>query len=380
MSLFNQNFSHRENAREINNTLEPADRRLYITYALIAVNILIFILMVVNGAGLIVPDNNLVYIKWGSNFAPLTLSGDYWRLVTNTFIHFGIIHLLMNMYCLYIIGAYLEPMLGRVKFIAAYFCTGILASIVSLWWHSEPVNSAGASGAIFGMYGLFLALLTTNVIPASVRKGLLQNIGIFIVYNLVYGVKSGVDNSAHVGGLVSGFLIGYLYVINIRTERNGRKAAWVLPAVIIATLVTAGFFLVQKQGSASDRTAIISEMKNSEYGDNDAYNEKLNTFLADEKTALAPMKEGVQMNDTLKQQLTTVSLPAWNRAQALADEMQYMNVSDAAKKKGGILWKYAELRRNEISEILAMINNEPGAEQKHDSIISEINRTIDQLK
>ncbi|MEJ7610097.1 MAG: rhomboid family intramembrane serine protease [Ferruginibacter sp.] len=104
---------------------------------------------------MIIDPNGTVHIKWGSNYGPLTLSGDPWRLITNVFIHFGIIHLAMNMYCLYIIGSYLEPMLGKTKFITAYLCTGILASLTSLWWHNESVNSAGASGAVFGLYGLF---------------------------------------------------------------------------------------------------------------------------------------------------------------------------------------------------------------------------------
>jgi len=162
---------------------------------MIAINVLVFILMAMDGAG-IMDLNPMVHIKWGSNYLPLTLSGDWWRVITSTFIHFGIIHLLMNMYCLYMAGVYLEPMLGKLKYITAYLCTGILASIISLWWHRDiaEYNSAGASGAIFGMYGLFLALLSTNLIPKQMRMPLLQSIGIFVVYNLAYGMKAGVDN------------------------------------------------------------------------------------------------------------------------------------------------------------------------------------------
>ena len=210
-------------AEEVNKAMNLGGSNLYITYAIMVLNIVVFALMAFDGAGIFEP-NGLVHIRWGSNFSPLTLSGDWWRLLSATFIHFGIIHLAMNMYCLYTIGVYLEPMLGKVKYAAAYLCTGILASLVSLWWHTEPANSAGASGAVFGLYGLFLALLTTDLIPKSVRTSLLQSIGIFIVFNLVYGMKGGVDNAAHVGGLVSGFVIGYLYVLNIRKEKKGLKA------------------------------------------------------------------------------------------------------------------------------------------------------------
>ena len=352
---------------------------LYITFSLIAVNTLIFILMVIDGAGFFA-ENTLVHIKWGSNYAPLTLSGDYWRLVTNTFIHFGIIHLAMNMYCLYIIGAYLEPILGKIKFISAYLCTGILASIVSLWWHSEPTNSAGASGAIFGMYGLFLALLTTDLIPQSVRKGLLQSIGIFIFYNLAYGMKSGVDNAAHVGGLVSGFIFGYLLVLNIRAEKKGRSANWVLPAVIIITLGITVTYLQQNRASVSGRKAIIAEVNEGSHKDDEAFRSKLAEFSTEEDNAVKPLKQGALLNDTLKQQLTDISLPAWDKAETIVEQMQQMDVSVDFHKKAGLLLKYISLRKDEANDVISMINNEPGAAEKHHSIITQINGLTEQMK
>ena len=175
--------------------------------------------MVAIGVSLISPTGEDI-INWGGNFSPYTTSGDWWRLITCVFVHIGIIHLLFNMYALYTIGVYLEPMLGKTKYIVAYLCTGVFASLVSLWWHETPVASAGASGAIFGMYGLFLALLSTNLIPKQVRSQLLQSIGIFVFYNLVYGMRSGVDNAAHIGGLVSGLMIGYIYYLQLQKKRG----------------------------------------------------------------------------------------------------------------------------------------------------------------
>ena len=143
---------HQSQMAEVDQALNLSGSNLYATYAIIVLNVIVFILMVMDGAGIMEP-NGLVHLKWGSNFGPLTLSGDWWRLLSNVFIHFGIIHLAMNMYSLYMAGVYLEPLLGKTRYITAYLCTGVLASITSLWWHSTPVNSAGASGAIFGMYG-----------------------------------------------------------------------------------------------------------------------------------------------------------------------------------------------------------------------------------
>ena len=161
-----------KHAEEIDKVMKLSRSNLYATYGIIAINVVVFILMVMNGAEIFTVTNGLVHIKWGSNVTALTLSGDWWRLLTSTFIHFGIIHLAMNMYALYTAGVYLEPMLGKTKYIAAYLCTGIIGGIVSLWWHKEGINGAGASGAIFGLYGVFLALLFTNLIPKQVRSAL----------------------------------------------------------------------------------------------------------------------------------------------------------------------------------------------------------------
>lgn len=190
----------------------------FITPILLDLNILIFILMILSGVSIISPDTESL-LNWGANFRPMTLEGQWWRLFTSCFLHIGIIHLLMNMYALLYIGVLLEPILGRARFIAAYLLAGILASVASLWWHELTV-SAGASGAIFGMYGVFLALLTTNLIEKSARKSLLSSIGVFVGYNLLFGLQGGIDNAAHIGGLIGGFIIGYSFIPSIKKYEN----------------------------------------------------------------------------------------------------------------------------------------------------------------
>lgn len=191
----------------------PTDR-YFITPIIIDINILVFVLMVISGVNFMLPDTQSL-LKWGANLRQLTLQGEYWRLFTCSFLHIGILHLLFNMYALVYIGLLLEPYLGKIRFAAAYVLTGIVASTASLWMHEQTV-SAGASGAIFGMYGVFLAMLTTNVIDKSVRKAMLSSILIFVVYNLANGTKSGIDNAAHIGGLLSGFAMGYLFYPSLK--------------------------------------------------------------------------------------------------------------------------------------------------------------------
>lgn len=200
-----------------------------LTYGIMIANIAVFILMVVSGVSIFEPTALEIY-DWGGNIAvAVSEDGEWWRLFTCMFVHIGIIHIAFNMYALLIIGTYLEPLLGKMRFAMAYVLTGVAASLVSNWWHADnPTVSAGASGAIFGMYGVFLALLTTNLIPKEIRTQMLQSIGVFVAYNLLYGMKSGVDNSAHVGGLVSGFALGYVFYAMLKKEQgkeNGDAAS-----------------------------------------------------------------------------------------------------------------------------------------------------------
>lgn len=189
----------------------------FITPLIVAVNLFVFLLMALSGISLIAPSSQSL-IEWGANYTPLTLGGQWWRLLTCCFLHIGIVHLLMNMYALIYIGLMLEPHLGKKRFLASYLITGILASATSLWWHAYSV-SAGASGAIFGMYGVFLAMLTTNFIERYTRKMLFASIFIFVIYNLANGLQVGVDNAAHIGGLFSGMIMGYLFLPGLRKKQ-----------------------------------------------------------------------------------------------------------------------------------------------------------------
>ncbi|MGG9963961.1 rhomboid family intramembrane serine protease [Ferruginibacter sp. SUN106] len=354
-----------QQAAEIDAAMNLSGSNLYVTYAIMAINVVVFILMAINGAG-IFEANGLVHVKWGSNYTPLTLSGDWWRLITNVFIHFGIIHLAMNMYCLYMVGVYLEPMLGKVKYTVAYLCTGVLASLVSLWWHKEGVNSAGASGAIFGMYGLFLALLTTNLIPKQMRQPLLQSIGIFVVYNLVYGMKGGVDNSAHVGGLVSGFVIGYIYVLGIKKEKEGQKLQWIVPVIALLTAGAAYGYLNQNVVSTEQRRVELDVVKGASFKDTDLYQEKLSQFDVLHKQAIDISNDSTATTDEERLNKLIQAKPIWNKAEALITEANSLDISEANHKKAAKLLEYIQLRKIE-NDLLSILNKEGNQSEQEDA-------------
>lgn len=193
----------------------------FVTPLTIELNILIFIIMVFAGLGFIT-FNGKDLLNWGANFRPLVTSGEYWRLFTNIFLHGGLIHVIMNMYALFFVGIFLEPVLGSKRFALFYITTGIIASIASIWWHESTV-SIGASGAIFGMYGIFLSLLLTKLFPTDFKKAFLLSTAIFVGYNLILGLTGGIDNAAHIGGLGSGMLIGFSIYPVLRQEEGLRK-------------------------------------------------------------------------------------------------------------------------------------------------------------
>lgn len=184
------------------------------------VNLILFIVMILSGVHPLAPSGEDL-LQWGANLRALVLQGDWWRLLTACFIHIGITHLAMNMYALLYIGLQLEPILGAKRFITAYLITGIIASLASMIWHDRTI-SAGASGAIFGLYGVFLTLLRSHLIERYTRKSLLASILIFVIYNLVSGLQAGIDNAAHIGGLLSGMLLGMLFVPRLKQQlRSG---------------------------------------------------------------------------------------------------------------------------------------------------------------
>ena len=175
-------------------------------------------------------------ISWGANFKPNVMGGQWWRLITSVFLHIGVMHLLVNMYALMFIGVLLENQIGYGRYLMAYLLCGILGSVGSLWWN-DLVISAGASGAIFGLFGLYLSLLLTGRIFRETRKSFMTSAILFIGYNLLAGFQGGIDNAAHIGGLMGGFVIGIIYYPSLKNVDNqiiARSTYLATPILILA--------------------------------------------------------------------------------------------------------------------------------------------------
>ncbi|MGF7081847.1 rhomboid family intramembrane serine protease [Mucilaginibacter sp. UYCu711] len=149
-----------------------------------------------------------IYLSLGFSSRTQVLNGQVWRLITNTFLHFSLLHIAGNMVVLIYIGSLLESKLGKWKYLALYLLTGVCASITSVVWHDHGV-AAGASGAIFGLFGILLALLSTKFYEGNARRALLISTVIFVAYNIIPLGKR-IDHAAHFGGLIAGYLFGWV--------------------------------------------------------------------------------------------------------------------------------------------------------------------------
>src|SRR5215475_9722078 len=151
-----------------------------------------------------------VSVRYGANYGLYTLSGDWWRLVTYMFLHGGVMHIFFNMWCLWDLGQLCESLYGRWTYAAIYFITGIAGGLASVGWN-PIVLSVGASGAIFGLAGALIAsfYLGEFSLPRFAISGTLRSLVIFAVFNIVIGqFFGGIDNACHIGGLVSGLILG----------------------------------------------------------------------------------------------------------------------------------------------------------------------------
>jgi membrane associated rhomboid family serine protease len=178
------------------------------TAVLIAINVIVFLVEVGKGSGGLWEIPSLVVYEMGGLFGPAVSElGDWWRIVTAGFLHYGIVHVGLNMYLLYILGRLLEPAVGTVRFVFVYFASLLAGSFLALVIEPNTL-SAGASGAIFGVLG------ATFVIARGRRlDAIASQIGGLILLNLVFTFAVGhISVGAHLGGLIGGVLCGLLIV------------------------------------------------------------------------------------------------------------------------------------------------------------------------
>ena len=246
-----------------------SESSITLTHVLFGANIAVFLAMaygeVVYGSGSVMnfPAKALLF---GANYGPYTLTGQWWRLVTYMFLHGGALHIAFNMWCLWDLGALCESLYGRFTFGAIYLITGVAGGLASVAWN-PGVLSVGASGAIFGLAGALIAsfYLGEFSLPSFAIRGTLMSLVVFAGFNLFFGgVVGGVDNAAHIGGLVSGLILGAL-IAKVAPQADAVRRASVI--AVVALLVTAAGVGVRQWRSPQMRTALSFQALGGSQGD-----------------------------------------------------------------------------------------------------------------
>lgn len=225
------NKKNMEEAKRVEELFKP--KKPIITYVLIAINVIIFLL------GMILNLSD-TFINLFANYGPLVTEGQYYRLFTSMFIHANLFHILFNMYALYLLGSQAEGFFGKGKFLVIYILSGISGSLLSILLNQGAV-SVGASGAIFGILGSLLYFGYNNRVYLG--NTLIREIVPVILINLAFGfMMTGVDNFAHIGGLIGGLTTAMAVGFYSNTGKSDRINGIIITIMLFAFLIFMNFF------------------------------------------------------------------------------------------------------------------------------------------
>jgi rhomboid protease GluP len=317
---------------------------VWATWTIAALTSLVFVAMAAGGAGVITVSSPKA-IAYGSNFGPYTLSGQWWRLLSSVFVHLGLVHFAFNMIVLVQTGRIAERLFGTARFMALYLFAGLTGSMMSLLWH-PGINSAGASGAIFGVLGGLLAYVIrySESIPRSIYLKHLRMAAVFICYNLFWGfTHRGIDNGAHIGGLIGGFMLACVLAPPPFDDAGSsrERAAMTLGASgALACVVLGG--LTWMLSSRSAHPEVQEAMHFSEVLHQ--LGPTASKAAADLKT-LARMPATAEGRAAYSHRIRTSVLPEWNQLYDTINNVQVPAGAPEAATKDELLHYFADLSR-----------------------------------
>lgn len=234
------NHKNQEDAEKAEDVFSK--KRPIVTYALLISNLVLFVAMILSGANILSVDPNILYNFGGLvNYSGMENLGELYRIITSMFLHAGLVHLLFNMYALYIIGPQLESFFGKIKYLVIYLGSGIIGALLSMLFLGNNVVSVGASGAIFGLLGALLYFgYHYRVYLGTVIK---SQIIPLILFNFLLGVMlPGIDMVAHLGGLFGGYLFAKLVGVKYKSTTMDRVNGAIMTTILVVFLVYMNFF------------------------------------------------------------------------------------------------------------------------------------------
>ncbi|MEI6541196.1 MAG: rhomboid family intramembrane serine protease, partial [Planctomycetota bacterium] len=289
-----------DNATQANAVMMWLPPSMILTCIIVIANVAVFGVMVARGVSFVNPDG-LTLLDWGADFGPYTMNGQWWRLFTCMFLHFGIVHIGMNMWVLWGLAQLVERLVGSVGFGIAYIVSGIAGGIASLAWNPVSI-SAGASGAVFGTAGALLGfvVLRRDTIPDAMRWGMMKSMAKFLMLNMIVGMSvPQIDMAAHAGGFVGGVVCGLILsqpispgILALRKFRN-------LIAVMAAAVILPIAFVALPEAPPD----INAEMQRLSLVENEIYD----TFNAYRDEAAKGLIDDVEFADRIESNI----LPVW---------------------------------------------------------------------
>ena len=334
-----------------------------ITYFLILLNFIVFITMIAQGTDLYNPLPKDITL-WGGNVREYVAAGDWWRLVTNLFVHIGVRLLVANMIGLYFIGIMVETILGKIKFLLGYLATGALASLVSIYFVGDGVT-AGSSGAVAGLYGILIAFATTGYINKHFNTVWFSGIVVYLGFIVWFGLNHGADNMANFGGLTAGIVIGYLFYFfhfkkNLARSGGTRISIEILLAVALLIFL---YIRIAKNDSLRFEKAIMH----------------LNQIELKAMTQMQRLQDA-ETNEDAAKTLKEEALPLWKNFQKEIDKTDKYRLDEQFNKKRILLHRYADLRIRQTQLIYKSILEDTEKYNKEiDKISGEIEILIDQI-
>lgn len=218
------------------------DQTAFMTWLVLGAAVLMFLVEVISGGS----QNISVLIRYGAKINALVAQGQWWRLITPMFLHVGLLHILVNGVMIYYVGTQIEHIFGHIRFLIIYLLSGILGNLASFAFGSDASVSAGASTALFGLFGAFIMLgltFTHNPFIQTVAK----QFGVLVIINLVFDIfASNIDIWGHIGGFIGG--VGIAFCVGVPKRFGNISKIYQFLAIILVLLVSIFLYWVGLNG------------------------------------------------------------------------------------------------------------------------------------
>ncbi len=336
--------------------------------SIMAINIMVYIAMLIDGVSFFEPTSEQL-VRWGANYGPYTLKDEWWRLFTCEFVHIGFGHLLANMVSLLYIGIILEALIGTVRFVTIYLLATVAAALLSVWWDGNVIG-AGASGAILAMYGMMLmfSIVGRKMFAPGELSGFFLWAVIVIAFNLIGGLKDGIDNSAHLGGIVYGMFAALVFYPSYRKKES--LSITVFNDVLLIVISLGVFYFAYQQIP-----------KGMAY-----YDDKMEAFDVNQEMALAVLTQydkdtlAYEKRDYYLERFKKDGVERWDRTINSLSELN--NLPEHYGMRVELLMKYSLLRKEGCEVIIKSLDENTGYPESElkplydsmDVVIKEIDR------